>query len=91
VPGIGAEWLPRLESACAALPRDGSVALAAGAALVERGLWGKARALLELAAEDATLSTASRRKACIALAELAAREGDAARAAGAYETAARLG
>ncbi|HEY5323574.1 MAG TPA: heme biosynthesis HemY N-terminal domain-containing protein [Caldimonas sp.] len=50
VPGIGAEWLPRLESACAALPRDGSVALAAGCALAERGLWGKARALLELAA-----------------------------------------
>jgi HemY protein len=56
VPGIGAEWLPRLESACAALPRDGSVALAAGCALAERGLWGKARALLELAADDATLA-----------------------------------
>ena len=91
VPGIGAEWLPRLELACAALPRDGSVALAAGCALAERGLWGKARALLELAADDATLAVVPRRKAWIALAELAAREGDAARAAAAYEAAARLG
>ena len=91
VPGIGAEWLPRLESACAALPRDGSVALAAGRALAERGLWGKARSLLEQAGEDATLAVAARRKAWIALAELATREGDAARAATAYEAAARLG
>ena len=90
VPGIGPEWLPRLESAWAALPRDGSVALAAGSALVERGLWGKARALLEVAADDATLAVASRRKAWIALAELAGREGDAARAAQAFEAAARL-
>jgi HemY protein len=90
VPGIGAEWLPRLESACAALPRDGGVALAAGCALAERGLWGKARALLEQAGEDATLAVAPRRKAWIALAELAAREGDPARAAQGYEAAARL-
>ena len=91
VPGIGAEWLPRLESACAALPRDGSVALAAGCALTERGLWGKARTLLELAAEDETLGVAPRRKAWIALAELATREGDNARSAKAFEAAARLG
>ncbi len=50
--GIGAEWLPRLESAVQALPRDGAIALAAGSALAERGLWGKARALLEQAAGD---------------------------------------
>jgi HemY protein len=91
VPGIGAEWLPRLESACAALPRDGSVALAAGCALAERGLWGKARSLLEQAGGDPTLAMAARRKAWIALAELATREGDAPRAATAYEAAARLG
>ena len=56
VPGIGAEWLPRLESACAALPRDGGIALAAGCALAERGLWGKARTLLEQAGNDPTLA-----------------------------------
>ena len=90
VPGIGAEWLPRLESACLALPRDGAVALAAGCALAERGLWGKARALLEQAGDEPTLASAPRRRAWIALAELAGREGDSARAAHCYEAAARL-
>lgn len=90
VSGIGAEWLPRLESASLALPRDGTIALATGCALAERGLWGKARALLEQAGADPTLATAPRRKAWIALAELAEREGDAARATRCYEAAARL-
>ncbi|MGZ5267624.1 MAG: heme biosynthesis protein HemY, partial [Caldimonas sp.] len=90
VSGIGAEWLPRLESASLALPRDGSVALAAGRALAERGLWGKARALLEQAGDDPTLAAGSRRKAWIALAELAEREGDSARATRCFEAAARL-
>ena len=73
VRGIGAEWLPRLEAASQALPRDGAVALAAGSALAERGLWGKARALLEQAGADAGLPRRARRKAWIALAELAAK------------------
>ncbi|HEX4235226.1 MAG TPA: heme biosynthesis HemY N-terminal domain-containing protein [Caldimonas sp.] len=89
--GIGPEWLPRLESASQALPRDGAIALAAGSALAARGLWGKARALLEQAAGDLALPTSTRRKAWIALAELATREGDATRAAKCYESAARLG
>ncbi len=87
--GIGAEWLPRLEAAVQALPRDGAIALAAGRALAARGLWGKARSLLEQAAGDVALATAARRKAWIALAELAAQEGDASRAARCYESAAR--
>ena len=37
---------------CRRLPRDGAVALAAGSALAARGLWGKARSLLEQAAAD---------------------------------------
>ena len=90
VAGIGPEWLPRLESASQALPRDGAVALVAGRALAERGLWGKARALLELAGGDASLGASARRKAWVALAELAAREGDSARAAQCFETAARV-
>jgi HemY protein len=89
VPGIGAEWLARLESASQALPRDGAVALAAGRALAERGLWGKARALLEQAGADPALPAAARRKAWIALAELATQDGDAARAARCFESAAR--
>ncbi|MDQ2736099.1 MAG: heme biosynthesis protein HemY, partial [Pseudomonadota bacterium] len=90
VSGIGVEWLPRLESALRAWPRDGAVAYAAGRALAERGLWGKARLLLEQAGDDPTLAQGSRRKAWVALAELAAREGDSARAALCFETAARL-
>ncbi len=89
VTGIGAEWLPRFESALQALPRDGAVTLAAGKALAERGLWGKARSLLEQAAADGALATVARRKAWIALAELAAQEGDVGRAARCYESAAR--
>jgi HemY protein len=91
VSGIGPEWLPRLDAASQALPRDGAVALAAGRALAERGLWGKSRALLEQAANDAALPTTTRRKAWIALAELATRENDAARAARCFENAAREG
>ncbi len=91
VHGIGAEWVPRLENASQTLPRDGAVALAAGSALAERGLWGKARALLERAADDEALAAPTRRKAWVALAELAAQEGDKARAARCYESAARLG
>jgi HemY protein len=90
VSGIGAEWLPRLESASRAWPRDGAVAYAAGRAFADRELWGKARALLEQAGDDPMLTQAARRKAWIALAELAAREGDSARAARCFETAARL-
>ncbi len=90
VSGIGAEWLPRLESASRAWPRDGAIAFAAGRALAERGLWGKARMLLEQAGDDPMLAGAPRRKAWIALAELAAREGDSPRAARCFETAARL-
>jgi len=67
------------------------VALAAGCALAERGLWGKARALLERAGEDGSLRSNARRKAWIALAELATREDDPARAARCFEAAARLG
>ncbi len=89
VSGIGAEWLPRLESAWQALPRDGAVALAAGRALAQRGLWGKARALLEQAAADGALAVPARRTAWIALAEMATQESDGARAARCYESAAR--
>jgi HemY protein len=87
---LGPEWLPRLESASNALPRDGAIALAAGQALAERRLWGKARALLEQAAADTNLGGGARRKAWIGLAELATQEGDAARAAQAFESAARV-
>ena len=91
LPGIGPEWLPRLESASTAYVREGAVALAVGCALAERQLWGKARRLLEQAASDPALAGAGRRKAWLSLAALAQQEGDAVRAGECFEAAARLG
>ena len=88
--GLGPEWLPRLEAASQAYPREGGVALALGCALTERQLWGKARTALEQAAADPSLPAAARRKAWLALARLAQQEGDAARVARCFEAAARL-
>ena len=88
-PGIGAEWLPRLEAAAQAFAREGAIALAVGSALAERQLWGMARRHLEQASADVELAAALRRKAWLALAELARQEGDAARAAACLEAAAR--
>ncbi len=88
--GIGPEWLPRLEAASSAFARDGAVALAVGSALAERQLWGKARRLLEQAGADVMLPGNARRKAWLALAALAQQEGDEARTARCFESAARL-
>ena len=90
ISGVGPEWLPRLEAASSAFAREGAVALAVGSALAERQLWGKARRLLEQAAGDAQLASAPRRKAWLALAALAQRDGDAPRAAECFESAAKL-
>jgi HemY protein len=90
LPGIGPEWLPRLEAASTAFAREGSVALAVGCVLAERQLWGKARLLLEQAAADPELASAGRRKASLALARLAQQESDPERAALAFEAAARV-
>ena len=90
VRGLGLEWLPRLEAAAQAFPRDGAVALAVGSALAERQLWGKARRLLEQAATDTALAPTARRKAWLALAQLGSQEGATERAAQAFEAAARL-
>jgi HemY protein len=90
VSGIGPEWLPRLEAASQTYPRDGAIALAVGLGLAERQLWGKARQLLEQAADDPALTASHRRKAWVALARLAQQEGDAARSASCFESAARL-
>jgi HemY protein len=91
VDGIGAEWLPRLESAVQNFPREGALALAAGSVLAERQLWGKARQLLGEAASDDELSPAARRRAWLMLARLAERDGDTSAAAHSYERAAAVG
>jgi HemY protein len=90
IDGIGADWLPRLESAQAAFPREAAVAHAVGTALAERQLWGKARQLLDAAAADANLPIAARRMAWLTLARLAEKEGQSDRAASNYRNAATL-
>jgi HemY protein len=91
LPGIGPDWLQRLEAAAQSFPREPAIALAVGSALAERRLWGKARLLLETAADDAALSVEQRRQAWLSLARLAEEEGDHERALGCFESAARLG
>lgn len=88
--GIGPDWLQRLEAAAQAFPREPAIAHAVGSALAERGLWGKARALLESAAEDTRLPLNERRHVRLSLARLAEEEGDNERAVRCYESAARL-
>lgn len=90
IDGIGADWLPRLESAQSAFPREAAVAHAVGTALAERQLWGKARQLLEFAAADANLPIAAKRMAWLTLARLAEKEGQSDRAASSYRNAATL-
>lgn len=90
IDGIGADWLPRLESAQSAFPREAAVAHAVGTALAERQLWGKARQLLEVAAADANLPIAAKRMAWLTLARLAEKEGQSERAASSYRNAATL-
>lgn len=90
IDGIGADWLPRLESAQTTFPREAAVAHAVGTALAERQLWGKARQLLEVAAADAHLPVAAKRMAWLTLARLAEKEGQSDRAATSYRNAAIL-
>jgi HemY protein len=91
VAGIGPEWLPRLQDAAAAFGHEPAVLAAVGAAFAERQLWGKARQLLELAANDARLPVTARREAWRRLAALARQDSDEARAAACDHAAAELG
>jgi HemY protein len=81
LPGMGADWLPRLEGALAAFPHQPVIQVAVGAAFAERRLWGKARRLLEDAARAPGLRASARRHAWRTLAQLAREEGDLERAA----------
>ncbi len=80
-PGIGPDWLPRLESAVQAFGHEPAVVAAVGQAFAERQLWGKARRLLEQAAAAPGLPGQARRGAWRQLAALARQEGLEARAA----------
>jgi HemY protein len=88
VVGIESDWLPALEQAAQSHARDSAVALAVGCAFAQRQLWGKARQKLEQAARDPSLPAASRRRAWVALAQLAEKDADVILAANCYRSAA---
>jgi HemY protein len=91
IDGVDADWLPLLESALASHGHEPAMQAAAGTAFAERQLWGKARQLLEPAAQDRELDTALRRLAWLRLGAMAREQGDEARAAGCDRAAAALG
>lgn len=84
VPGIGSDWLPRVEAALALQGQDPAVVAAAGMVFAERQLWGKARRPLDEAAHAAHLPSRLRRQALRRLAFIARLEGDEERG-GEYE------
>lgn len=90
LPGLGPDWLPRLEAALQAFPGEPAVLVAVGLAFAERQLWGKARRLLEDAAGSEALAPRARRQAWRTLARLAQQQGDSERAAVCDEAAARI-
>jgi len=90
LPGLGAEWLQRLEAAVQQFPRDRHLAYALGHALAERQLWGKARLALEQVTDDHAMPSALRRRSWLTLAQLAENDGDLDRRARCFEAAAVL-
>ena len=88
--GIDADWLARIETAQLGNPRDPRLLYLAGAACVERQLWGKAQVLLAQAAQRVQ-DVPLRRNAWRALALLAEQRDDAAAAADAWRQAALAG
>ncbi len=88
--GIGADWLPRLESAALAFGHEAPVVAAVGMVFAERQLWGKARRLLEQAAAAPSLPTRNRRMAWRLLAQLAQQESDESRAMACERAAAAI-
>ncbi len=89
-PGIGGDWLPRLESALNAYGQEPAVVVAVGSAYAHRQLWGKARRLLEQAAAAPALPARTRRAVWRQLATLARQESDEARAAACERAAAGI-
>lgn len=88
--GIGADWLPRLESALQTYGHEAAVTAAVGMVFAERQLWGKARPLLQQAAAAASLPGRTRRAAWRELARLARQEGHEAEALRCEQAAAQV-
>jgi len=74
-PGLGSDWLPRVESALAMHGHEPALVAAAAMAFSDRQLWGKARRLLEQTATADGLPATVRRQALRCLAALAREEG----------------
>lgn len=89
-PGIGNDWLPRLEQAQLTYAHEPAVVAAVGMAFAERQLWGKARRLLEQAGASPSLPGRTRRQAWRTLAQLLRQDGDEARAAECERSAAAI-
>jgi HemY protein len=87
--GLPADWLALLEKAVTALPNDPAIAYAVGCAMAQRQLWGRARRLLETAAQASGGEPALRRRAWQALARMAEYEGDTEQAQRCYKEAAQ--
>ncbi len=90
LPGLGPEWLQRLESAVQRFPRDKHLAYALGHALAERQLWGKARLMLEQVCEDHAMPAGARRRSWLMLAQMADGDGNQERRARCHEAAALI-
>jgi len=90
LPGLGADWLPRLESALVTFPNQASVQAAVGSAFAQRQLWGKARRLLEDATRSPHLPAPTRRRVWRTLAQLAREQGDLERATACEHAAAAV-
>ena len=88
LPGLPADWLPLLEGAVAAQPQDAPLAYAAGRAMAERQLWGRARRLLEVAASSAAAELGLRQDAWRWLGRIAEQQGDEAQAQRCYRESA---
>jgi HemY protein len=89
-PGLGTDWLARLEGALNAFGHEPAVVIAVGTAFADRQLWGKARRLLEQAGAAPSLPANARRRAWRLLAALAREESDEERAQRCERAAAAL-
>jgi HemY protein len=93
LPGVEAEdaliWLSRMESAQQSGPRSAHLQYLAGMMCLRQRLWGKAQNLLGQAVKNLQ-SPPLRRKAWIALAELAEQRQDPVEAAAAWKQAAKV-
>jgi HemY protein len=79
-PGLGSDWLPRIEAALSAHGHEPALVAAAAMAFADRQLWGKARRPLEQTAAASTLPSPVRRQALRCLAAIAREEGHDAQA-----------